>query len=132
MTGLALVLVLLSLSSAWRPSWMPPINDEDCTFTREDSYNSLVRRVDVNPKDQKISRTEIDEAIVKYAPYWIRALSWFVSVNGILDACDANKDGFVTRQDWLATDKTCLPLKKNWCLIQWFDNRANDIDAANN
>ncbi len=63
-------------SPRWRPSWVPPIHEEDCTFEREDSYQCLKRYVDVNPKDDQITKEEIDEAIEKYLPMYLKPILW--------------------------------------------------------
>jgi hypothetical protein len=130
MKFLLVTLLLVASVSAWRPSWMPPVYDEDCTYNREDCYHALVEKVDVKPKDGKISRAEIQGAFDKYAPAWMRILTWFSNVDQTLDACDADKDGLITRSDWLNTAENCLPFKKNWCTVQWFKERADEIDNA--
>ncbi len=63
-------------SPRWRPSWMPPIHETDCTFERADSYQCLKKYVDVNPKDDQITKEEIDAAISEYLPIYLKPILW--------------------------------------------------------
>ncbi len=63
-------------SPRWRPSWMPPVHEEDCTFERTDSYHCLKKYVDVKPKDGQITKQEIDDAIAKYLPTYLKPILW--------------------------------------------------------
>lgn len=60
----------------WRPSWMVPVHETDCTFERADSYQCLKKYVDVNPKDDQITKQEIDEAIAEYLPLYLKPVLW--------------------------------------------------------
>jgi len=119
-------ILFLSLSVAWRPSWMPPLHEEDCTFTRQDSYDCLVKYVDVNPKDGQITLTEADEALKKYLPTWMKPIFWFTDASSIFKECDYDKNGVLTPRDWEMSNKTCLPIKESWCTVQWFCKRITD------
>jgi hypothetical protein len=115
----------LTLGYGWRPSWVPPLHDTDCTFTRADSYECLRRYVDVNPKDDRITKTEVQEALKKHLPLYLRPLFWWSSsVDGIFTQCDYDKNEVITPRDWEMSNKTCMPIKESWCTVQWFCNRA--------
>jgi hypothetical protein len=122
---LFLVLCLFgSLAVAWRPSWVPPIWDESCTFGRNDAFACITKYIDVSPKNDQITKSEIDAAIATYAPAYVRALSWFVGTEKVFSSCDYNKDGVLTPRDWKLSGEHCLPHKRNLCTMQWFCNRA--------
>lgn len=122
--SLVFLLFLLPLAFSWRPSWVPPIWDDSCSFTRDQAYDCLVKYVDVDPKDERVTKKEVDAAIKAYAPAYVRALSWFVGTQKVFSACDYNKDGVLTPRDWKLSVGHCLPHKRNLCTMQWFCNRA--------
>jgi len=55
---------------------MVPVHETDCTFERADSYQCLKKYVDVNPKDDQITKQEIDEAIAEYLPLYLKPVLW--------------------------------------------------------
>jgi len=125
-----LLLLFASLACGWRPSWVPPIHDTDCTFTRADSYECLRRYVDVHPKDDQITKQEVQEAITKYMPMYLRPLFWWAgSVDSVFEQCDYDKNNVLTPRDWELSNKTCMPIKESWCTVQWFCNRITAEQA---
>lgn len=127
-----LVLLFLTVAAAWRPSWIPPIHDTDCTFDRAQSYACLKRYVDINPSDDRISKEEVQTAIQKHLPLYMRPLFWWAgSVDSVFEQCDYDKNGFITPRDWEMSNKTCMPIKESWCTVQWFCKRITDEEAAN-
>lgn len=105
---------------------MPPIHDTDCTFERADSYQCLKKYVDVHPKDDQITKVEIDEAIAKYLPTYLKPVLWWVGTEGVMDSCDVDKNGVITPRDWEMSSKTCFPIKESQCTVQWFCKRIED------
>jgi hypothetical protein len=134
-----LLLLLVSVSSAlfnvrtsprWRPSWVPPLHETDCTFERVDSYNCLKQYVDINPKDEQITQTEIEEALSVYMPTYLKPLIWWAGVDSVMKECDVDKNGVITPRDWELSSKTCFPIKESQCTVQWFCERAAAAAAA--
>lgn len=125
-----ILLSYVACSLAWRPSWMPPIHDTDCAFNRRDSYDCLVKYVDVHPKDGQITKEEAQEAISKYMPYWMRPIFWFAgSVDSVFEVCDYDHNNVLTPHDWEMTKDTCIPIKEGWCSVEWFCDRAKEING---
>lgn len=120
---LLLLLLIMANASWWRPSWVPPIYDTDCTFTRNDVLIAMKQYVDVNPKDNRISPQEVQEALDKYLPTIWKPLIWGSSVEQVFDSCDADKNGFITSKDFRDSAKRCFPNKEGWCTVQWFRDR---------
>ncbi len=116
-------------SPRWRPSWVPPIHETDCTFERIDSYHCLKKYVDVNPKDDQITKQEIDEAIAEYLPMYLRPVLWWVGTERVMIECDVDKNDVITSRDWEMSSKTCFPIKESQCTVQWFCERIEK--AAN-
>jgi hypothetical protein len=107
-------------------SWTPPIFDTSCSFTRDDVFNALKKYVDVNPKDNQITKMEINGSLDKYLPWYIPKWPLVGSVDSILTNCDYDKNGVITARDFMLSAESCLPFKKNWCTVQWFyDNIEN-------
>lgn len=104
---------------------LPPIWDESCTYTRDDVYTCLKNNVDVNPKDDKITEQEIDEAFRRYVPWYVKPFLFVSRTSGatIIEYCDYDKNGVITKRDFYMANKTCLPDKRNWCTVQWFCER---------
>lgn len=114
---LLLVFVVVSQSR----SWLPPVWDETCTYTRHDVYECLRKYVDVNPKDDQITKKEIDDALSKYMSAWMKPLFWLSSGSeGVMESCDADKNGVITPRDWEESKDKCLPTKANACSVEWF------------
>ena len=122
-----LFLFLSITSSSWyRPSWVPPIWDVTCTYTREDVFNCFKVYVDTSPKDEQITKTEIEQALGKYLPTYLKPLIWGADTGTILDSCDFDHNGVITSRDWMLSKQRCLPFKNNWCTAQWFCERAQN------
>lgn len=116
-----LLILFISLCSGYSSSsWFPPIWDDTCSYTRDDTYACLKKYVDVNPKDEEITKKEIDEAISKYLPTYLKPMFWFVNTQGVVNECDYDKNGVITPRDWMLSIKTCLPEKRSQCTVQWF------------
>jgi hypothetical protein len=130
---IVLLLLVTSHASWYRPSWVPPITDTDCTFTRNDVYIALRDHVDVHPKDNKITELEIEEALHKYLPLYLKPLIWGANVHQIFQSCtlDSGAKGYITPKDFRDTWQSCFPNKASWCTVQWFNERitAGDIGA---
>lgn len=130
---LLLFCVLVAGAAAWwRPSWVPPITDESCDYSRADAYVCIAKYMDVSPHDGLVSRAELDAALDKYAPLWVRPLKWFITTEQAFNACDYDKDGFISAKDWkdsFTVNFDCLPWKKNWCQVEWFCDRARQIEG---
>ena len=129
---LLLILLLSSTVDAWSLSKyyyqvMPPITDESCSFTRTDALHCFNKYVDVNPHDGGISPQEAQDAISRYSTPPIRALFWGWGSSQIFKACDTDKNGLITAKDWIESEKTCMPHKKNMCSLEWFCKRAEKI-----
>ena len=122
---LLFVLLISTLASWWRPSWVPPITDEHCAFTRADTYQALKTYVDVHPKDDKITEYEIEQALHDYLPMYLKPLIWGANVPQIFRSCtlDNGKKGYITPKDFRDTAKACFPNKASWCTVEWFRDR---------
>jgi hypothetical protein len=132
MNVIVLLFLLTIVTGSWyRPSWIPPITDTDCTFTRTDVYNAFLKHVDVNPKDNKITELEINEVLRKYLPMYLKPLIWGANIHQIFESCtlDKGKKGYITPKDFRDTHNACFPTKASWCTVQWFNERieAGDI-----
>lgn len=123
-----LTLFGLSLASC---GWFPPIWSEDCKFTREDVYLAFKKYIDVNPRDDQITPKEIDEALAKYLPTYLKPLLYITDVHEILKSCDYDKNGVITERDFRLSNKTCLPFKRNWCSVEWFKNCIEEKEKQN-
>jgi hypothetical protein len=122
---LLLVIAFVSLSES--RSWLPPVWDESCMYTRDDVYKCLKKYVDVNPKDNQITKKEIDDAMDKYMSTWMKPLFWLSSGSeGIMENCDADHNGVITPRDWEESKDKCLPFKRNFCSVQWFCEGAEE------
>ena len=121
-----MLLLWFFFSTCLSGSWFPPIHSKDCTFERPDSYACLKEYVDVNPKDDQITRQEIDEALKKYLPMYLRPVLWWADLKSVMDSCDVDKNGVITPRDWEMSSKTCFPIKESQCTVQWFCDRAKD------
>ena len=117
------LLALVVLASAWRPSWIPPLSDDTCGFSRADGLACLRAHVDAN-HDDRITSDELSVAIANYLPAYLRALSWFAGTDKALRDCDANGDGVLTPSDWNTVSATCMPTQATLCTLQWLCSRA--------
>lgn len=117
-----LLLLLLLLSAAFA-SPLPPMWDETCSYTRDDVYNCLKNNVDINPKDGQITEQEIDEAFDRNLSWYLKWIMWLTNGAKVLQYCDYDKNGVITKRDFYMSNKTCLPDKRNWCTVQWFCER---------
>lgn len=122
-----LSLLILVVASGYSPdSWTPPIWDESCSFTRDDVYRGLKLYVDVDPRDEQITKHEIELALDKYIPWYVPKFALVGRIDDIIQNCDYDKNGVITARDFLLSKDTCLPFKRNWCTVQWFyDNIQN-------
>lgn len=116
-------LLFVSLAAA---SWFPPMSDESCAFTRDDTFKCLEKYVDTNPHDQQITNAEIDAALSKYLPTYLKPVLWWIGTDGIMKDCDYDKNGVITPRDWMLAQHTCLAEKKNQCTMAWFCDRAKN------
>ena len=111
-------------------SWMPPLFKTDCNFTRFDALRCVLKHGDTN-SDGKLSKKEVETALDKLVPGWIKKLSWFtgVTVEQVMHDCDFDKDGIITPKDWELDGKQkepkCMPEKKQLCTFQWFCQKNN-------
>ena len=64
------ILIVNVNGSWWRPNWIPPTSDTSCSFTRDDVFRVLKQYVDVNPKDDKITEKEVEEAGIFVVVYF--------------------------------------------------------------
>lgn len=124
------ILFVSFATASWRPSWVPPLHETDCKFTRQDSYDCLVKYVDVNPKDGQITLAEADEALHQYLPTWMKPIFWFTDASSVFKECDYDKNGVLTPRDWIMTNATCLPIKESWCTVEWFCERIKAEEAG--
>ena len=108
-------------------SWTPPIWDTTCTFNRDMVHYALAKYVDVAPKDNVITQQEIETALDRYLPWYLKPVVWVGSTDSILDACGTGTTpNVITPKSFKEHPATCLPFKKNWCTVQWFyDNIEN-------
>ena len=104
---------------------MPPLSDDTCGFTRSDALQCMRKYVDSDHND-RITTAELEESITKYAPAWMRALSWFVGVERVMEDCDYNEDGVLTPRDLELSTEKCFPKQENLCTFEWFCNRAKE------
>lgn len=59
--------------------------------------------------DERVSRKELVVAIDSRLPWWQRtAFHLFGGIDKIMTDCDADQDGYLTRQDALARPDTCM------------------------
>jgi len=116
------ILLFISLVSA--SSWWPPTSDTSCSYTRQDSLECLKKYVDNNPKDDKISKAEIDAAVKKYLPTYLKPMFWWIGSDKVMTDCDYDSNGYITPRDWLMSKEKCFPHKKDQCTIQWFCKQA--------
>ena len=126
-----LLIILILVSSVESRSWLPPVWSEECTYTRHDVYECLKKYVDVSPKDDQITKKEIDDALSKYLSAWMKPMFWIVGSEGVIESCDADKNGVITPRDWEESKLTCLPLKRNWCSVQWVCEGAQEEEEKN-
>lgn len=103
-------------------SWLPPIFDETCSFTREDARKAIEFYVDVNPNDNQITKQEIIDGIDKYLKWWMRPVLLKYNADSVLEDCDYDKNGVITPRDFKLAENTCFPNKASWCTIQWFND----------
>lgn len=103
---------------AWRPSWIPPLWDETCTFSREDLIRCAERKMDIN-HDERITRAEF-KAMIDSFPFLIRkGLPMLFNIDKVFQGCDYDKDGAITPADFRASVETCLPEKHDLCTAEW-------------
>ena len=122
------VFIAIGHARWWHPAWMPPINDNTCTFTRDDGLACLTKFVDVSPKDGAISRSEVDLALKTYSSYLVRkTVRWIGGIERIMKDCDHDHNGLITAKDWIDSKNTCMPFKKNMCQLEWFCKRAEKM-----
>jgi hypothetical protein len=122
-----LLLLFLSVNAlSWRPSWMPPVWDKSCAFTRTDAMNCFAKYVDVEPRDGGITPNEIRLAINRYSTPPIRALFWGIGTKQTMAGCDADHNGVITAKDWVESAHKCLPSHENMCSVKWFCDRAEE------
>lgn len=107
-------------------SWLPPIWDETCSFSREDARKAIELYVDVNPKDNQITAKEIDEALEKYKTWYLRPVLLVYNSRDVLRDCDYDKNGAITPRDFMLAKDTCFPNKASWCTIQWFNDNIRN------
>ena len=122
---LFLFVVLVSVLGNSCPTYLPPRNDATCGFTRDQAYQCIVAHVNTDG-DQVISKPEVDAAIRNIAPWYIRALSWFVGTGDVFRDCDYDGNGVVSPRDWEMTADTCLGTPEGRCTFQWFCRCAGD------
>jgi hypothetical protein len=121
-----LTLLIISVFGYDPNSWLPPIWDETCSFSREDVRKGMEEYIDVNPKDNQITAKEIDEALQKYKTWYLKPVLLIYNSKDVMRDCDYDKNGVITPRDFMLTAKTCFPNKASWCTIQWFyDNIKN-------
>jgi hypothetical protein len=97
-----------------------PIWSEDCSYTREDVITCATRHVDLNPKDGYITASEIDTALSKWLPWYLKPVLWITDGNAVIKSCDFDKDGKISPDDFRRSTETCLPFKRSYCTCQYF------------
>ena len=128
-----MLLLLLFVLAVESRSWLPPVWSEECTYTRHDVYECLKKYVDISPKDNQITKKEIDDALSKYLSAWMKPLFWLSSGSeGVMESCDADKNGVITPRDWEESKDKCLPTKANACSVEWFCLGAKEEEDAKN
>jgi hypothetical protein len=107
---------------------------DSCGFTRDDALRCLTKHVDVN-HDGVIDAAEFERAKQRYMPQRAKAVMWAarklgydVTLKQVLEGCDANKDGRFTREDWMASAKTCLPFPADLCKLKTACDIAEKVD----
>ncbi len=118
-----LLLLFIASSLAWF-DFIPPIYSKDCKFERPDCYACLKQFVDVNPKDEQITKLEIDQALARYMPTVLKPIMYWIKTQDTIDKCDFDKNGVITDYDWEMSNKTCIPMKESYCTVEWFCERA--------
>lgn len=122
-----LLLLFVVYAFAYNPnSWLPPIWDKTCSFTREDARKAIELYVDVNPKDNQITAKEIDEALEKYKTWYLRPVLLVYNSKDVMRDCDYDQNGAITPRDFMLSEKTCFPIKESWCTIQWFNDNIRN------
>lgn len=120
MIVVVLFLFIFGSFGYYENSWTPVIWDISCPFSRDDVLNAMKEVVDVAPKDDQITKYEIDLALRNHLPWYLKPAVWVGSVDDIIESCDYDKNGVITPRDFMMSKNTCLPLKKNWCTVEWF------------
>ena len=76
--------------------------------TVNQALDCFYKRADTN-KDGRISRHEIQVAIDRYLPWYERyPFKLFGGINKVMSDCDANHDGYLTKEEAHIMHKTCL------------------------
>lgn len=76
--------------------------------TKPDALNCFYRIADAN-QDQRISKHELAEAIYSRLPWWKKAaFKVFGGLGRIMNDCDENKDGYLTKDETYAMPNTCM------------------------
>ena len=86
------------------------------SFCREDMIKCAFEVADVNPKDGRLSPTELDKLKSDYMKWWEKLVAWVMraaKTSNIMAKCDHNKDGFIDRHDFDLTTDECIPLKNH-------------------
>lgn len=82
--------------------------DEECP-SREDCMECVMKYCDVN-NDMRIDLEEIYAAKARYLTWYERVLAWGTgqSAERMLQLCDYDKDGFISHDDFVNSEETCL------------------------
>lgn len=76
--------------------------------TREKALTCFYDKADLNG-DGRISRHEMRRAIDHYLPWWQRIpFKTFGGIDKVLSDCDANGDGYLTKDEARQLKNTCL------------------------
>ena len=117
MTCFVLLFVLLPTFAFGGWLWV-----DKCNFSRDDALACIERHIDTD-RDGRVSPTEVRMARRRYGGTTLKAvawiLSWFhidLSTKKIMTDCGAGKDGYMTKEGWEKSSKTCLP--SSWGLCQ--------------
>ena len=119
-----LVFLLFGVGHCGFFSFLPPIWDTSCEFTRLEAKDCLEREMDTN-EDGILTRDEIVAGLSKHViPIFRPVLKW-LKMSSIMRDCDYDHDGIFTPDDFMKSYKTCAAKKSNLCTIKWFCDRAN-------
>ncbi len=76
--------------------------------TKEQALNCFYEKSDTN-NDSKISRHELKNAIYSRLPWYKKAgFALFGGIGRVLNDCDYNHDGFLTKEEAYLMSKTCM------------------------
>lgn len=84
------------------------VENKDCP-TREECMDCVLKYADIDG-DALIGIEEIRAAKAKYLTWFERFMAWGTgqSAELMLELCDADNDGYISHEDFVKSEKTCL------------------------